>query len=77
MDPFLPQHHCGTGNLRAYHHLPASVPDSIITYVTNVTSSQQQIIQIEYTIRRDMSLIALRDQNGTFGIDVVFKKRFR
>jgi translocation and assembly module TamB len=49
----------------------------IITYVTNVTSSQQQIIQIEYAVRRDVSLVALRDQNGTFGIDVIFKKRFK
>ena len=51
--------------------------DLIITYVTNVTSSQQQIIQIEYAVRRDVSLVALRDQNGTFGIDVIFKKRFK
>jgi len=51
--------------------------DLIITYVTNVTSSQQQIIQIEYAVRRDVSLIALRDQNGTFGVDVIFKKRFK
>ncbi len=51
--------------------------DLIITYITNVTSSQQQIIQIEYAVRRDVSLIALRDQNGTFGVDVIFKKRFK
>jgi translocation and assembly module TamB len=51
--------------------------DLIITYVTNVTSNQQQIIQIEYAVRRDVSLIALRDQNGTFGVDIVFKKRFK
>jgi translocation and assembly module TamB len=51
--------------------------DLIITYVTNVTSNQQQIIQIEYAVRRDVSLIALRDQNGTFGVDVIFKKWFK
>lgn len=48
-----------------------------ITYITNVTSTQQQVIQIEYTVRRDISIVALRDENGTFGIDVVFKKRFK
>jgi translocation and assembly module TamB len=49
----------------------------IVTYVTSVTSTQQQIIQIEYAVRRDISLIALRDENGTFGVDVIFKKRFK
>ena len=43
----------------------------IVTYVTNVTSTQQQIIQIEYAVRKDLSIVALRDENGTFGIDVV------
>jgi translocation and assembly module TamB len=49
----------------------------IITYVTDVTSTQQQVIQVEYAFRRDISFIALRDENGTFGIDVIFKKRFK
>ena len=51
--------------------------DLIITYSTDVTSTQEQVIQIEYTLRRDISVIALRDENGTFGIDVVRKKRFK
>jgi translocation and assembly module TamB len=51
--------------------------DFIITYSTDVTSTQQQVIQIEYTLRRNISIIALRDENGTFGIDVVRKKRFK
>jgi translocation and assembly module TamB len=51
--------------------------DFIITYSTDVTSTQQQIIQIEYTLRRNISVIALRDRNGTFGIDVVRKTRFK
>ena len=49
----------------------------IITYSTDVTSTQQQVIQIEYTVRPDVSVVALRDENGTFGVDVVFKKRFK
>jgi translocation and assembly module TamB len=46
-----------------------------VTYVSNVSSTQQQVIQVEYNITRSISLVALRDQNGTFGIDVKFKKR--
>ena len=49
----------------------------IVTYVTNVTSTQQQIIQIEYAVRKDLSIVALRDENGTFGIDVVRTARFK
>ncbi len=47
-----------------------------ITYVSNVGSTQQQVIQVEYNVNRNVSIVALRDYNGTFGIDVVFKKRF-
>jgi translocation and assembly module TamB len=48
-----------------------------ITYVSNVSSTQQQIIQVEYNVNRNVSVVALRDQNGTFGIDVKIKKRFQ
>jgi translocation and assembly module TamB len=47
-----------------------------ITYVSNVSSTQQQVIQVEYNVNRNVSIIALRDYNGTFGIDVKIKKRF-
>src|SRR5271170_3482041 len=47
-----------------------------ITYVSNVGSTQQQVIQVEYNVSRNVSIVALRDYNGTFGIDVVIKKRF-
>jgi translocation and assembly module TamB len=47
-----------------------------ITYVSNVSSTQQQVIQVEYNVNRNVSIVALRDQNGTFGIDFKIKKRF-
>ena len=49
----------------------------VITYSTDVTSTQEQVIQIEYTLRPDISVVALRDENGTFGIDVVRRQRFK
>ena len=48
-----------------------------ITYVSNVSSTQQQVIQVEYNVNRNISIVALRDQNGTFGIDFKIKKRFK
>jgi translocation and assembly module TamB len=48
-----------------------------ITYVSNVSSTQEQVIQVEYNVDRNVSIVGLRDQNGTFGIDIKIKKRFR
>ncbi|HEY2821752.1 MAG TPA: translocation/assembly module TamB domain-containing protein [Candidatus Acidoferrum sp.] len=47
-----------------------------ITYISNVGSTQEQVIQVEYNLNRNVSIVALRDYNGTFGIDVKIKKRF-
>jgi len=49
----------------------------VITYITDVTTTQYQVIQIEYTINREFSVVALRDENGTFGLDIVRKTRFK
>ncbi len=46
-----------------------------ITYVSNVSSTQEQVIQVEYNVDRNVSIVGLRDQNGTFGIDIKIKKR--
>jgi translocation and assembly module TamB len=46
-----------------------------VTYVSNVSSTQQQVIQVEYNVTHNISVVGLRDQNGTFGIDVKFTKR--
>jgi len=77
VDPFL----AGTGtdqNAAARITIEQQVTrDLVITYITNVTSTQQQVIQVEYNISRRISIVALRDQNGTFGLDVKFKKRFK
>jgi len=50
-------------------------PSLTVTYVSNVSSTQQQVIQVEYNVTRNISVVALRDQNGTFGVDIKFKKR--
>jgi translocation and assembly module TamB len=52
-------------------------PDFLITYSTDVNSTEQQVIQVEYNLRRNLSIVALRDKNGTFGLDVKFRQRFK
>jgi len=48
-----------------------------ITYVSNVSSTHSRFIQVEYNVNAKFPFVALRDQNGTFGIDVKIKKRFQ
>jgi translocation and assembly module TamB len=78
LDPFLSNTAAGGATNSARVTISQQVSQNlIITYVTNITSTQQQIIQIEYAVRKDLSIVALRDQNGTFGIDVVHTMRFK
>jgi translocation and assembly module TamB len=52
--------------------------DLTITYSTNAaTSNQYQLIQVEYTVKRGLSIVFLRDINGTYGLDVKFVKHFK
>ena len=52
--------------------------DLSITYSTNAaTSNQYQLIQVEYTLRRGLSVEFLRDINGTYGFDVKFVKHLK
>jgi translocation and assembly module TamB len=77
VDPFLSNTTAGGATSARVTISQQVSQDLIITYITNVTSTQQQVIQIEYALRRDVSVVALRDENGTFGVDVIFKKRFK
>ena len=51
--------------------------DIIITYVTNLSQTSEQIFRLEWALSRQYSVIALRDDNGEFGIDIQYKKRFK
>jgi translocation and assembly module TamB len=46
------------------------------TYSTDVTSTQDQIVQGEYQLTRRWSISAVRDQYGNIGIDAKFHKTF-
>ncbi|MFB3829101.1 MAG: translocation/assembly module TamB domain-containing protein [Bryobacteraceae bacterium] len=51
-------------------------PNITFTYITNVTNSNPLVVQVEWAISRKWSVIAIRDENGYFGIDFFYKKRF-
>jgi translocation and assembly module TamB len=46
-----------------------------LTYSQNVSQASQQIIQGEYYIRKDVSIVGTRDQNGVVSFDVKIRKR--
>jgi translocation and assembly module TamB len=46
-----------------------------LTYSTNVSVSTQQIIQVEYNVTRNISIVALRDQNGVVSFDFRIRRR--
>ena len=51
--------------------------DVTLTYVTNLSQANQQIIRVEWDMNRNWSVVAVREENGVFGVDFFFKKRFR
>jgi translocation and assembly module TamB len=50
--------------------------DLSINYSSNLNSTQEAIIVIEYTPEGSMSWILSRDEDGDIGIDVKFRKSF-
>jgi translocation and assembly module TamB len=46
-----------------------------LTYSTNVSQSSQQIIQGEYYVNRNVSIVGTRDQNGVVSFDLRVRRR--
>lgn len=51
-------------------------PDITFTYITNVTNSNPLVVQVEWAVNRTWSVLAVREENGLFGLDFLLKKRF-
>jgi translocation and assembly module TamB len=45
-----------------------------VTFATDVTSTQQQAVKLEYQLNRSKSLTIVRDQNGGFSFETSFRK---
>ncbi len=52
-------------------------PNITLTYITNLTRTQHQVVRVEWDLSREWSLLAVRDSNGIFGVDFVYRRRFR
>ena len=47
------------------------------TFATNVNSSAQQLIQVEYDLKRNMAIVVTRDESGVFSVVYRLQKRYR
>ncbi len=48
-----------------------------VSYSTNVSQTSQQVIQAEYNITRNISIVAIRDENGVVSFDLRIRQRKR
>jgi translocation and assembly module TamB len=51
--------------------------DVTLTYSTNLARTDQQIVRIEWDLSKRWAVVALRDENGAFGVDFQVRKRFK
>jgi translocation and assembly module TamB len=51
--------------------------DLAITFSRNLTTNKEQIVILEYDVNKTLSIIATRDEDGSYGVDFRFRKWFR
>jgi translocation and assembly module TamB len=51
--------------------------DLSLTYSQDLASNKETIIQIEYFVSRNVSILASRDELGDLGLDIRLRKRFK
>jgi hypothetical protein len=51
--------------------------DLVVTFSRNLTTSQEQIVIIEYDVTKNLSVVATRDEDGKYGLDFRFRTRLR
>ncbi|MGO4883955.1 MAG: translocation/assembly module TamB domain-containing protein [Bryobacteraceae bacterium] len=52
-------------------------PEITFTYITDVTSADPLVIQVEWALSRKWSALLLREENGLVGLNFVYKRRFK
>jgi len=79
VDPNSQQQDLGISDCRGFCvTIEQQVSDKVtLTYITNPSQAAQQIIQAEFNINRNLSIVAVRDQYGVVGFDVKWKQRKR
>ncbi len=67
-----------TTNAAARVTLEQQITSNItFTYITDLSRAQAQTIRMELGFTPGWSAVALRDENGAFGVDFVYRKQFK
>jgi translocation and assembly module TamB len=48
-----------------------------VTYTNSIVSTEEQIIKLEYLLKKNISLIGMRDEMGSLGGDIKFRFEFK
>jgi translocation and assembly module TamB len=48
-----------------------------VTFATNVNQTAEQLIQVQYDLNRNMSIVATRDESGVFSVVYKLRRRYR
>jgi translocation and assembly module TamB len=48
-----------------------------VTYITTTGGVYERIIQVEWDVSENISVLGVRDQNGVFGLELDFRHRFK
>ncbi len=83
IDPLLPG--LGGGGSSASSGSPGArvsleqqiTPNIVFDYVVNTNSTSSQLVRVEWDFSRQWSAVILREENSAFGIDFLYKKRFK
>ncbi|MGE5569286.1 MAG: translocation/assembly module TamB domain-containing protein [Rhodospirillales bacterium] len=67
-----------TNNAAARVTLEQQVASNLtFTYITDLSRAQAQTVRVELNFTKDWSAVALREENGLFGIDFLYRKQFK
>jgi translocation and assembly module TamB len=48
-----------------------------VTYATNVNSTAQQLLQAQYDLTSNVSIVVTRDESGVFSVVYKIRRRYR
>ncbi len=51
--------------------------DITFTYITNLNKGQQQIVGLQWNVNKQWSIQAIREENGMFGVEFLYRKQFK
>ncbi len=68
----------GTGNSTARITVQQQISkNGTVTYATNVNSTAQQLIQGQYNLSPNVSVVGVRDESGVFSLEMKLHRRYR